>query len=228
MSASRRDVDPAEIIDTIVETALDWVLGLRGWTVVGGVFLMAFAETALFVGLVIPGETAMAIAGVIAARQDLPLAGLIAVGALGAVIGDNVSYWVARRAGRGIVHRYDWLEQRVGPRLDRANRFFDRHGARAVLVGRWIGWLRALLPFVAGLGKMVYPRFLLWVVVAGVTWAATIVTLGYVLGDLFVDALRSHSTAITLGFLALVVGVWAVRHLARRDGGRSGHRGDRW
>ena len=208
-------MNPSDIIDAIVHTVLDWVLGLRGVAAVAAVGGMAFVETALFVGLVVPGETAMAIAGVIAARHGVPLPAMIAAGAVGAVVGDNTSYWVARRAGLGVVRRHPRLERRVAPRLRGANQFFARHGAKAILFGRWIGWLRALLPFVAGLGEMRFGRFLLWSVIAGVSWAATIVSLGYVLGDLFVDALETWSTPIVVGFLLLAVVLWAVRRRGR-------------
>lgn len=210
-------MNPADIIDAIVHTVLDWVLGLRGVTAIAAVAGMAFVETALFIGLVIPGETAMAIAGVIAARHDIPLGAMIAAGAAGAIAGDSISYWVARSAGLGLVRRHPWMARRVGPRLRGANRFFHRHGPRAILFGRWIGWLRSMLPFVAGLGEMPFGRFLLWAVVAGISWVVTIVTLGYVLGDLFVDALATYSTPIVVGFLLLLVAIWLVR---RRGVGR--------
>lgn len=201
-------INPSDIIDTIVHTVLDWILSLRGWAAIGGVFLMAFVETGLFIGLVIPGETAMAIAGVVAARHDISLFTMIALGAAGAILGDNASYWLGRWGGRGIVFRYGILRRHVAPRFARAERFFGRHGMKAILFGRWIGWLRAVLPFAAGLGEMSYLRFVLWTVIAGVSWASVIVTLGYVLGDFFVDALRQYSTPIVLGFMALILGIW--------------------
>lgn len=210
-------MNPAEIIHTIVDTVLDWVLGLRGTVALGGVFAMAFVETALFVGLVIPGETAMAIAGVLAARHGLSLTTMVVVGAVGAVAGDNLSYWVARRGGRGVVFRYDWIRHRAEPRLRRSARFFDRHGPKAILIGRWIGWLRAVLPFSAGLSEMPYGRFLVWTIIAGATWAATIVSLGYFLGDLFVQGLRTYATPIVLGFLAIAIGTWLYQRYSGGD-----------
>lgn len=210
-------MNPSDIIDSIVHTVLDWVLGLRGWTAVAGVLGMAFVETGLFIGLVVPGETAMAVAGVIAARQGLPLALLIGAGAIGAVAGDVSSYWFARKAGLGVVRRSPWLTRRIEPHLRGANRFFDRHGPRALVLGRWISWLRAVLPFTAGLGRMPFLRFLLWSAIAGVTWAATIVSLGYLVGEVFVRALRRWSTPIVLGFLVLAIVLWFVHRRHREE-----------
>ena len=111
---------------------------------------VAFLETAAFVGLVVPGETAVVVGGVVAERGDVELIPLIGLVWLAAAAGDAASFLLGRRLGRPFLERHG-PRLRLGPeRLTRVERFYDRHGGKAVLVGRFAGLVRAVSPFLAG------------------------------------------------------------------------------
>jgi membrane-associated protein len=177
---------------------------------------LAFAETALFLDLLVPGEVGLVLAGA-AARHGgtATLPGLIAAGSVGAVLGDSCSYVLGRLASGSR------LGLRVSHELHRAERFFERRGGMAVFLGRWVGALRAVVPFVAGAAHMPYGRFFAWNVAASLGWVSTVVAVGWYFGD---DVAR---TVDRLGAgLSLVVvvglGVWFLRR--RRERVRSARR----
>lgn len=193
-------------------------LGHWGYIII---FIGATLESAAFVGFVVPGESLVLVAGFLAAVGVLDLAPVLVVVALGAVIGDSIGYELGRRLGR------PWLE-RFGPRLGlRAeriadvDRFFADHGGKAVLLGRFVGFLRALAPFVAGASRMPYGRFLFYNATGGVLWAVSFVLLGYVLGASWHVAERWIGRATLIGFAVVavvVVGLWLRRRRRQRVG----------
>ena len=191
-------------------------LGHWGYVII---FLGATLESAAFVGFVVPGESLVLVAGFLAAVGVLDLAPVLVVVALGAVIGDSIGYELGRRLGRS------WLE-RFGPRLGLhaeriadVDRFFADHGGKAVLLGRFVGFLRALAPFVAGASRMPYPRFLFYNATGGVLWTVSFVLLGYVLGASWYVAERWIGRATLIGAAVvgvIVVGLWLRRRRRQR------------
>lgn len=180
------------------------VLSLSGWPaylVVGG---LALGESAAFVGLVLPGETALLYGGVLAGRGNLSLPLLLVVASVAAVVGDSIGYELGRRIGPPL--RSSRAGRWIGePRWARAEEFLQRRGGPAVLLGRWVGLLRALVPTLAGMGRMPYRMFLPWNVVGGVTWAGTIVLLGYG----FAGSVTALVSAMTGAGMVLTVGTFA-------------------
>ena len=156
-----------------------WSIGSWGYVVV---FLGAALESAAFLGLLVPGESLVIVSGVLASAGLFTLPTLIAVVSAGAVVGDSIGYELGRRLGR------PWLLRRgarLGFRRDRieaVDAFFKRHGGKAVLIGRFIGFLRALAPFVAGASRMPYGRFLAYNVAGAILWTVACVFLGYFVG----------------------------------------------
>jgi membrane protein DedA with SNARE-associated domain len=207
-----------------VSALLDFLVGLVerlghwGYVII---FLGATLESAAFVGFVVPGESLVLVAGFLAAVGVLDVAPVLVVVALGAVIGDSIGYELGRRLGRS------WLE-RFGPRLGLheeriadVDRFFADHGGKAVLLGRFVGFLRALAPFVAGASRMPYPRFLFYNATGGVLWAVSFVLLGYVLGASWYVAERWIGRATLIGAAVvgvIVVGLWLLRRRRQRVG----------
>ena len=128
-------------------TDLSDTLGAWTYALVGG---LAFLETGAFVGLIAPGETAVVLGGVVAAEGgvDLPLMLLITWSA--AALGDLASFWLGRRLGRRFLIDHGPRIGVTAPRLERVEDFFDRHGGKAILIGRFIGLVRAVAPFLAG------------------------------------------------------------------------------
>jgi membrane protein DedA with SNARE-associated domain len=161
-------------------SALTGILSAPTWLVcllAGGV---VFAEDALFVGFVVPGETAAILAGVAASLGHAPLALVLCVVVLAAIVGDSVGYEVGRRLGTRVLAsgRLD----RHRERLDRAESLLSRRGGAAVFLGRWTAFFRAVMPALAGTARMPYLRFLAYNAAGGILWGASVVTVGYLAG----------------------------------------------
>jgi membrane protein DedA with SNARE-associated domain len=194
-----------------VEAGLeDLAQTLGPWTyaLVGG---MAFLETGAFVGLVAPGETAVVLGGVVAAQGEVELPLLLPLAWLAAAAGDLVSFLLGRRLGRRFL-----LERgpRLGishARLEQVEAFFDRHGPKAILIGRFIGIIRAVAPFLAGASGMRLRAFVPWSLLGTAVWATTFTLVGYV----FHASFSTAAELLTRGALVLAVlaaAVLAVRH----------------
>jgi membrane protein DedA with SNARE-associated domain len=191
----------------ILEDIVKWVgpaFAAAGYFIVlGAVFL----ERSVFIGLIVPGDIILALGGIYAARGDLTLAWVIVIGILAAVAGESTGFWLGRRYGRGLVRRVP-LVNRLEGRLDAAEAYFRKNGGRTVAIGRYATAAGAFVPFVAGLSRMRYGRFLAFDVPAIVVWAIAIVLVGYFLeGQLdLVDRILSRFGWAMLGLLVAVVG----------------------
>ncbi|MDG4790274.1 DedA family protein [Micromonospora sp. WMMD1102] len=197
-----------------MDGVIDTLTALSGWAallVVGG---LAFGESAAFVGLVLPGETALLLGGALAATGRVSLLAMIVVATVAAIAGDSVGYEIGRwsgpplrrsRAGR-------WIGER---RWCRAERFVARHGPLAVLLGRWVGVLRTLVPALAGMNRMPYRRFLLFNALGGAAWAGAVVLVGYLAGASW-RRIEDHLGEAGAGLAALVVLCLAAWWLIRR------------
>ncbi len=164
--------DPKKIIGDIAQT-----LGAWTYAVVG---VMAFLETGAFVGLVAPGETVVIAGGVIAGQGEISLLPLIAIVWVCAVLGDTTSFYVGRQLGRGFLERHGPRFKITPERLDQVDGYFDRHGGKTILIGRFIGLVRALAPFIAGSSGLPYRRFIPYSIVGTGLWATTFCVLGYI------------------------------------------------
>jgi membrane protein DedA with SNARE-associated domain len=154
-------------------------------------------------GVPVPGETALITAGVLASRGDLAIVPVIVLAAAGAIVGDNLGYLLGRRVGRRIMLRGGRFEAA----LERAERFFARHGAKAVFLGRWVTGLRIWAAWVAGATHMRWRTFLLWNALGGIVWAASVGLAAYLIGAATEKiATRVGEGAAAVVILALVAG----------------------
>lgn len=176
-------------------------------------FFLAFAECALFLDLVVPGEAGMVVAGAAAARADVPLPSMIAAAAAGAILGDSVGYAIGRRWGLALVRRWEPVRRRLEPRVERAQEYFADHGGLAVFLGRFVGVVRGVVPVVAGTARMPYRRFLPWNIAASLVWTGAVVSAGYLIGR-NVESLVSRASLVVAGVVVVGVGTWWV--VARR------------
>jgi membrane-associated protein len=199
----------------IAERLLDAVagIGLPGLYFVTG--FLAFGECALLLDVVVPGETGMVVAGAAGARADASLPLLITAAAVGATLGDSASYALGRFAGLPLVRRWGWLRRRVEGKVDTANEYFQRRGGAAVFLGRFVGFIRGVVPFVAGTAQMPYRRFLPWNVAASIVWTGAVVSAGYLLGQ-HIEAVVDNiaivvSVVIVVGFVG-----WLIYRRTRR------------
>ena len=194
-------------------TDLSETLGTWTYALVGG---LAFLETGAFVGLVAPGETAVVLGGVVAAQGEVDIAAMLLLVWVAAAAGDFASFLLGRRLGRRFLVTRGPSIGVTPPRLARVETFFDRHGAKAILVGRFVGIVRAVAPFLAGSSGMRLRAFLPWSLLGTAAWAATFTLIGY----LFHRSFSAAADYVTHGALALAVvaGValaWRAHRLQR-------------
>ena len=165
-------------------------------------FLIVCLESA---GVWVPGETALVAAGVLASRGHFSIWAVIALAALGAIVGDNIGYWIGRIYGRRLFLRFERL-QAV---LPRGERFFRRHGAKTVFIGRFFSLLRVTAAWLAGISHMPWWRFLGWNAAGGIVWASGVGLVAYYFGRAAADLISEYGLigggAVVV--LALVVGV---------------------
>lgn len=176
------------------------------------IFLLVFAEAAIFVGFVLPGETAVVLGGVLAATHRISLAVLLAVVVVAAVTGDSVGYEVGRVLGPRM------LKTRVlrghAHRLEGAQRLLRKRGGLAVFMGRFTAFLRAVMPALAGLSRMPYLRFLVFNAAGGIVWGVGVALLGYSAGNSYARVEKTLGRASSALLVVIVVGalvVWQVR-----------------
>src|SRR4051812_37246927 len=145
----------------------------------GVVFALVMAESA---GIPVPGETTLAAAAVLASQGRLVIAAVIGAAALGAVVGDNLGYLVGRKGGRWLLSRDGFAAERRRRFLAEGERFFERHGGKAVFFARWLPVLRFTAGPLAGAERMRWLRFFTWNTLGGVAWATSIGIAAYLLG----------------------------------------------
>jgi membrane protein DedA with SNARE-associated domain/membrane-associated phospholipid phosphatase len=186
---------------TIADTGQ--ALGPYTYALVG---VLAFLETGAFVGLIAPGETAILVGGVIAGQGEIQIGWLIALVWVAAVAGDSVSFWLGRRLGREFLLRHGPKMQITEERLQTVEAFFGRHGGKTILIGRFVGLVRAVAPFVAGASRMRYRRFLPYDVIGAGLWSTTFCVLGFVFWRSF-DKVATYAGqgAFALGTVIVVV-----------------------
>jgi membrane protein DedA with SNARE-associated domain/membrane-associated phospholipid phosphatase len=142
--------------------------------------VMAFLETGAFVGFIAPGEVTVVVGGVVAGQGEISVVVLIGIVWACAVAGDVTSYWLGRRLGRGFMLRHGPRFRITEPRVKQVEEFFDRRGGATILIGRFIGLVRPLAPFIAGASRMRFARFLPYDVIGAGLWASTFCVIGYV------------------------------------------------
>jgi undecaprenyl-diphosphatase len=201
------------VVHDILQFLLDLVVRLGSWSYFI-IFAAAALECAAFVGLLIPGESLVLASGFFAHQGILKLFPVMLAAGLGAITGDNIGYLLGARLGR------EWLLRkgsRFGIRkrgLDRVEQFFQRQGSKAVFFGRFVGFARALVPFVAGASEMPYRKFVLYDAAGAVLWTIGFVTLGYLVGASWQVAEKWISRGgLLLAGILLAVGlaVWLAR-----------------
>jgi membrane-associated protein len=177
-------------------------------------FLLTALEASAFVGLFVPGETALLLGGFLAYQGKLNLFVVIVVTALGGILGDSAGYEIGRHLGDRM--KRTWLGRKIGEeRWERARKYVRTKGAKAVLLGRFVGILRALVPAVAGDSRMPYPKFLLWNVIGALVWGPSVVIAGYLAGRSW-RAIETYLSRGGFALFALIVLGRVIVHLVRK------------
>jgi membrane protein DedA with SNARE-associated domain len=179
---------------------------------------LVFGETAIFLGFVIPGETAAVLGGVLASRGRVSLPLLIVVVVVAAVTGPLVGYEIGRHLGSRVIAARRM--HRVAAGMDRAKAVLRRRGGLAVLLGRFVAVLRALMPAVAGTTRMPYRIFLFYNVLGGIIWGVGYCLLGYAAGSAYAAIERTVGTGVAVAVAVVVVvavAFWAIRRHRREE-----------
>lgn len=195
-----------------MQSLFDGLLHASPLVVICIVFALVFAEDALFIGFVIPGETAAVVGGVFASRGDLPLWGMILVVISAAILGDTVGYEIGKHLGPRIM-ALKVLDKRRA-QLQKAEDFLARRGGLAVFLGRFTAFFRAVMPALAGLSRMPYRRFAIWNFTGGIIWGGLFVTLGFVAGNSYEELAHAvgRGAAVVVGAVVVVIlAVWQFR-----------------
>ncbi len=185
--------------------------------------LAAFIETAAFVGLVLPGETVVLLGGALAGQGETSVVLTIGVVWVAALAGDSVSFLLGRRLGREFLLRHGPKVRITHERFARVEDYFSRHGGKTIVIGRFIGLVRALAPFTAGSSGMRYGYYLPFGVVGTGLWAATFVLIGYFASQSLDAAARAAGQGTLLFGIAvgvIVAIVVAIRFLRRPENRR--------
>jgi membrane protein DedA with SNARE-associated domain len=200
--------DAKKVIEDVAKALGSWTYAL--------VAVIAFLETGAFVGLIAPGETTVIAAGVIAGQGEIHLLPLIGLVWLASTLGDTTSYFIGRRLGRGFILKHGPRFKITEDRLESVEAYFERHGGKTILIGRFVGFVRPVAPFVAGSSGFPYRRFLPFSVIGCGLWGTTFCVLGYVFWRSF-DQVTAVAGKATLAFgivVAVATGiVVAVRRL---------------
>jgi membrane protein DedA with SNARE-associated domain len=169
-------------------------------------------------GIPLPGETALIAFGVLAAEGHYSIASVIAIAAAGAIVGDNLGYWlIGRVGGRALFRRWRWLHQYSNRVLPRAESLMERHGGKTVFFGRFVSILRYTVAWVAGLSRMQWWRFLFWNAAGGIAWATAVGLTAYYAGQAAASAIQRYGLyAAAAVVVALIVGWLGVRYARGR------------
>jgi membrane-associated protein len=183
-------------------------------------FLTVFCETGLVVTPFLPGDSLLFVAGTLwaAAGMDPRVLGLTLVAA--ALCGDNVNYWIGRYLGPKV---FRWERSRLFNRaaLDYTHAFYEKHGGKTIIIARFVPLVRTFAPFVAGIGRMSYARFLAFSFGGAVLWVGSLVTAGYLFGN--VPLVKNNLTIVIFAIVLASVSPIAIEYLrARARASRAG------
>jgi len=160
-------------LDTVIQQYGVWMYFM--------LFVVVFLETGIVVTPFLPGDSLLFAAGALCARGDLAVGWLFMLLCLAAVLGDTVNYSIGHLVGPRAFHGQNRLFKRE--HLDRTHQFYERHGGKTIVLARFIPIIRTFAPFVAGIGRMSYGRFVTYNVLGGLLWTALFVFGGYYFGN---------------------------------------------
>jgi membrane-associated protein len=212
-----------EIVSTFLDIVLHLDVHLQALVANYGtwiyliLFLIIFCETGLVVTPFLPGDSLLFVAGAVAAGGGMDVHTLFAVLATASFLGDNTNYWIGRYAGPRLFRRKgSWL---LNPaHLERTKMFYERHGGKTVLIARFVPIVRTFAPFVAGMGRMAYPRFLGYSFAGAILWIGSLTYAGYFFGNL--PLVRDNLSIVIIGIVILSIMPGVIEFLRGRSRSR--------
>ena len=194
-----------EALRTLVnpEKLIAWLLPLfSSWIGYAMLFAIVFAETGLLVGFFLPGDSLMFVVGTVAGAGHLDIVTVNIVLIVAAILGDTFGYMLGRQTGPRIFSRPDSKLFRR-EHLERTQAFYQKHGGKTIIYARFVPIVRTFAPFIAGVGRMEYSRFVAFNVFGGIGWVLGLTMLGYVLGG--VPIVKQHLEKVILLIVFLSV-----------------------
>ena len=197
-----------------------WAGQLGGWTYLL-LFIIVFCETGLVVTPFLPGDSLLFAVGALAATDGSPIDVVTVMAALSAaaILGDAVNYSIGRRIGPRVFHREDSVLLNK-EHLERTRIFYEKHGGKTIVLARFIPIIRTFAPFVAGIGKMAYPRFALFNITGGIGWVVSVTLLGYFFGN--IPVIKENFAIVLVAIVVistLPVGIelWRARRAGKAE-----------
>ncbi len=192
---------------------LQWVVANYGVWIYALLFLIIYCETGFVVTPFLPGDSLLFVAGAIAAGGGMYIHGLFALLVVASFSGDNTNYWIGRLLGPRVFRR----EKSVlfnPAHLVRTQRFYEHYGAQTIVIARFVPVVRTFAPFVAGIGRMVYPRFMLFSFAGSVLWIGSLTYAGYFFGNL--PWVKQNLSLVILGIVIVSVLPGVIEFLRAR------------
>ena len=198
--------DPDQLIHLLTQVLTGWM----GYGLLAGI---VFAETGLLVGLFLPGDSLLFTVGVVAGAGDLDIVKISLLLALASVAGDQSGYFLGRRTGPRIFSRPD---SRIFKQeyVTRTQAFYARHGGKTLIYAKFVPIVRTFAPFMAGVGRMAYSRFVSFNVFGGLGWVLSMTLAGYYLGA--IPVIRSNFEKVVLGIVFLSVAPLVLHYFRAR------------
>lgn len=176
-------------------------------------FLIVFAETGLVIMPFLPGDSLLFVAGTLAATGGMNVLWLAALLSAAAILGDTVNFWVGNYLGSKLLHGKNsrWINKK---HLDYTHAFYQRHGGKTIVIARFIPILRTFAPFVAGLGRMPYSRFMVYNVFGGLVWVVSLLLAGYYFGNL--PWVKQNLSLVIVGIILVSISPGIIEYLRHR------------
>jgi membrane-associated protein len=176
---------------------------------------IVFCETGLVITPFLPGDSLLFAAGTIAAISTLKLHWLIIGLSLAAIIGDTVNYWAGYHIGPKVFH-YESSRLLNKKHLERTQSFYDKYGGKTIIIARFVPIIRTFAPFVAGIGRMNYRRFIVYNITGGICWVAIFLSGGYYFGN--IPIVKRNFTAVIFAIIIISIMPAAIEYLRHRYG----------
>ncbi len=192
---------------------LDSIIRSYGSLTYGILFLIVFCETGLVITPILPGDSLLFATGTVAALGSLDLSLIIILLSIAAIAGDTVNYWIGYLVGPKVFSKE---KSRLFNKeyLDRTHHFYQKYGGKTIIIARFIPIIRTFAPFVAGVGRMTYKRFIIYNILGGVGWIVTFVLGGYFFGN--IPLVKNNFALIILAIIIISILPAIIEYLRQR------------
>jgi len=204
-----------ELFKHILHLDFEWLFANYNTAIYVVLFLVIFIETGLVAMPFLPGDSLLFTAGLFARSGMLNMSYVLILLFIAAVLGDNCNYWIGRKIGINIFN----LKLKGKPLvkkeyLDKTHLFFEKHGTKAIIMARFVPFVRTFAPFAAGIGKMDYKKYVTFDILGGALWIGSLTTAGYLLGEF--EIIRKRIDLVCIGIILISLLPIIVSYLKNR------------